>query len=290
LSAIDFLAIGHVTRDRAPDGYRLGGTVTFAAVTAERLGHRPGVLTRASADQLRSILAPAGDATPLAPRFSGGASFRILPSETTTTFVNVYQEGRRHQIIEAWADPIEPDELPAVWAPTPIVLLGPVARELPTGWASRFPGATLGLTPQGWMRQWDASGRVSPCPWEDSDAFLARADATVISREDVGGDETAILSLAQRARVLVATDGWHGALVYEGDRRYRVPPRPAVEVDPTGAGDVFATSFVIRFHETGNPYQAARFANVMASMSIEGAGVAAIPEREQVEAYLHANG
>jgi len=35
----EFLTIGHVTRDIHPDGtFSLGGTVTFAALTAYRLG------------------------------------------------------------------------------------------------------------------------------------------------------------------------------------------------------------------------------------------------------------
>jgi sugar/nucleoside kinase (ribokinase family) len=57
-------------------------------------------------------------------------------------------------------------------------------------------------------------------------------------------------------------------------------------VDPTGAGDVFATAFLIRLAETGDPGQAARFANVTASFSVEGWGMAAIPTRLQVEDYL----
>jgi sugar/nucleoside kinase (ribokinase family) len=57
-------------------------------------------------------------------------------------------------------------------------------------------------------------------------------------------------------------------------------------VDPTGAGDVFAPAFMIRLIETGDPCEAAQFANVVASFSIEGPGVTGIPMRKQVEAYL----
>jgi sugar/nucleoside kinase (ribokinase family) len=57
-------------------------------------------------------------------------------------------------------------------------------------------------------------------------------------------------------------------------------------MDPTGAGDVFSAAFLIRLAETGDPCEAARFANVAASFSIEAPGVSGIPTRRQVEAYL----
>ena len=66
----------------------------------------------------------------------------------------------------------------------------------------------------------------------------------------------------------------------------KIPPRPAHEVDPTGAGDVFATAFVIRLQETGNPGEAARFANVTASFSVEQPGVHGVPTREHVINYM----
>jgi sugar/nucleoside kinase (ribokinase family) len=65
-----------------------------------------------------------------------------------------------------------------------------------------------------------------------------------------------------------------------------VPGFPAVEVDPTGAGDVFAAAFLVRLQETEDPVQAARFANAVASFCVEGPGVAGIPTREQVEERL----
>ena len=52
------------------------------------------------------------------------------------------------------------------------------------------------ITPQGWMRQWDAEGRVSPSEWKNADFALVKASAVVISREDVGGDEELIEQLA----------------------------------------------------------------------------------------------
>ena len=75
-NSVDILLIGHVTRDLVsadPNGpYRLGGTVSFAAITALRLGRQPTIVTRAAADTNLAELPAAVD-------------LRVLPSATTST-------------------------------------------------------------------------------------------------------------------------------------------------------------------------------------------------------------
>ena len=285
---IDFLAIGHLTHDRTPDGFRVGGTVSYSAVTAQRLGRHAGILTRGTLEGLRngSLLYSPENVTAPVDSPLHGVAIHMLPSTVSTTFNNIYHGGQRTQILEALAPPIEPEELPPAWARVPIVLLGPLVREVPPAWVNVFPKALLGVTPQGWMRQWDATGHVSPTRWENAPEFLTRADVVILSREDVGGDEAYIATLAAQARLMIVTDGWHGATIYHAGGCRHVPPRPTQEIDPTGAGDVFATAFLIRLAETGDPFTAAQFANVVASMSVEGVSIAGIPFRARVEAWL----
>ncbi len=288
---VDFLIIGHMTHDRTPDGFRLGGTVSYAAATALRLGRRPAILTRGALNGLLASVdntpgQPANVVAALPDCPLAGVPIHMLPSPVSTTFVNLYRDGQRTQVIEALAAPISPDELPPAWAQTRVVLLGPLVREVPPAWVNAFPAALVGVTPQGWMRQWDAAGHVRPARWENAAEFLLRADVVILSREDVGGDTAYLDSLVAQARLMVVTDGWRGAAIYRGGERYHIPPRPTHEVDPTGAGDVFAAAFMIRLDETGDPVAAARFANVVASMSVEAPGMDAIPYREQVDEWL----
>ena len=275
LSSPDFLVVGHVTKDLYQDGYRIGGTVTFAAITAARLGRRPAVLTRAAAD------------LPLTESLPGVEVLR-LPSPVTTTFENVYGPTGRHQIVHAVAEPLRCSDVPPDWQRIPIVLLGPLVQEIGPDMAACFEGL-IGVTPQGWMRQWDDAGRVSSRPWDCAEHVLLAADVLVLSEEDLGGDLAPLHEYVRLCPTVVLTTGWQGATVFLEGERYEVPPRPAREVDPTGAGDIFTAAFLIRLEETGDPLLAARFANVVASFSVEQSGTESIPPRAQVEGWLAAH-
>jgi 1D-myo-inositol 3-kinase len=266
--------------------------VSYAAVTARLLGRRPGILTRASADGLIYREVPGLTENASAPSGSelDGVAIHLLSSPVNTTFTNIYRDGRRTQVLETLAEPITASDLPPAWSDIPIVLLGPIAGELPTTWAAKFPNSIMGITPQGWMRQWDSAGYVRPARWENAGEFLRRADAVILSREDAGGDDAYIAELAGQARMLLVTDGWHPVVLFHAGVRHDIPARPAQEVDPTGAGDVFAAAFLIRLAETADPVVAAHFGTVVASMSVEGPGMAKIPDRKRVEECLSRHG
>jgi hypothetical protein len=274
----DYLVIGHATRDLTPDGgFLVGGTVTYSGLTASRLGLRVAVLT--SAD-------------PALPLFGDDPSIQVqrLLAIDSTTFENVYEQGVRRQHLRAVAEPLTPADLPTGWEQAPIVHLGPIAQEVDMALIGAFPNALLGITPQGWLRQWDEQGRVSPQPCTISPDLLRAANAVVLSPEDVGGDREQIDFFRQHAPVCVLTIGRDGAIVYQGRNEVRVPSFQANELDPTGAGDVFATAFFIRLYETRDAVQAARFANAAASFVIEGPGASHIPSRTQVEWRLRHGG
>ena len=45
IEPVDYLMIGHITRDITPDGPRLGGTATYSSLMARALGLRVGIVT-----------------------------------------------------------------------------------------------------------------------------------------------------------------------------------------------------------------------------------------------------
>src|SRR5436309_2036475 len=86
--------------------------------------------------------------------------------------------------------------------------------------------------------------------------------------------------------VAAVTAGAAGALLYVNGERYEIRPRPAREVDPTGAGDVFAAAFLVSYQFDDDPWQAAAVATCAASLSVEGRGWSTVPDRETLTAVL----
>lgn len=269
----DYLVVGHVTQDLLPGGgYRAGGTATYSALAALRLGLKAAVLTSA---------APSYD-----PLRATNAWVVSIPALHTTQFENLYAEGEREQYLRAVAETLRPEHLPDDWCQAPIVHLGPVAQEVDPALADCFPSSLLGLTPQGWLRRWDAEGHVYPTDWLGAEALLARADVVVLSPEDIGHAAAALSRLLTQARLVVLTLGAQGCEVYDRGGPRRFPAYDVEVVDPTGAGDVFATAFLARLGETGDVDAAALYANCVASFVIQGPGAECLPTREQVEQRL----
>lgn len=270
-----YLLIGHVTNDVSPgNAITTGGTVTYGAVIAKQLGWKPAIVTAAGPD-----FAP--------PAYLADIDWHIVPSPQTTTFRNTYDaQGNREQTIGPVARPIRAADVPPEWRSASIVHLGPLNKEVPVSLSSILDRSFLVVTPQGWMRQWDQQGAVSRGEWVEADEMLAAINAAVISIEDIGGNWSMAEQWAALCPLLIVTQGAMGCTVFSNGQQQMVPPRPSQPVDLTGAGDVFATAFAIRFKETDNPWRAARFANVTASMAIEREGSEGAPGRDEVERYL----
>jgi sugar/nucleoside kinase (ribokinase family) len=283
----DFLAIGHVTRDVQQDGsFTLGGTVTFAALTAYRLELAAAIVTCAD-EHLAAAL----------PTLLPSIDLAVHLSSQSTTFANSYAQGFRTQYLKARADALDAEDVPLSWRHAPIVLLGPLAQELPPDFVSLFPrrqGALIAATPQGWLRHWDDDGRVWPTPWIEAEQILPYLDVLILSSDDLlpfaNGDRSekdAILSRwSQHVPILVATDGRYGATLFQNGQSERFAAYQAKEIDPTGAGDVFAAAFLYSLHTHGDPRQAVNFANCTASFSIEQIGTTGIPTLDMVRKRL----
>ena len=271
---VDYLLLGHVTVDRLDDKrVVLGGTATYAALTARNMGARVGVHTSSAYEPgLIDTL--------------GGTLVARIPAEFTTCFVNEYSGGKRRQTIESVAEKLTYEQILPEWRNTPVVHLGPLNQEFDANLVNRFPRSLIGVTPQGWMRAWDESGLVRAMDWADADKVFLRADVVVISEDDVA-DRSIIIDWASKARMLVVTLGERGCDVYcKGEAAPFHSPafKSATEVDPTGAGDVFAAAFLWHLHQSGGDWQrAADWANCVASFVVEKRGVAGVPKLAEVE-------
>jgi sugar/nucleoside kinase (ribokinase family) len=108
-----------------------------------------------------------------------------------------------------------------------------------------------------------------------------------MSESDAPRPRELALELASEDRNFALTEGGRGARVYARGRCFRVPAFRCPELEPTGAGDVFAASFLVALGEGQEPLDAAQFAACAASFAVEAPGVAGVFEnRAEVEARL----
>jgi 2-dehydro-3-deoxygluconokinase len=110
---------------------------------------------------------------------------------------------------------------------------------------------------------------------DDGQALTGRSDAEAIVD----------FYLRLGTPVVVLKLGKEGAIVATPRRRERVAGHAVKAVDATGAGDCFDGAFLTEYVRRGDPFAAARFANVAAALSTLGYGaVAPLPRRAEVEA------
>ncbi len=271
LAPVDYLVIGHITHDILPDGGRaLGGTASYASLTAAALGRTVGIVTSSSADADLSLLERV-------------AAVVCCSAPATTTFQNVYVNGHREQYVYAVAAPLTLPAIPSVWQQTPIVHIGPIMQECDRTLVEHFKGkAFIGLTPQGWLRDSDAHGRVFAVPWATAAHLLPLASAVVLSIEDIGGDWDVAAHFARQTPLLVVTCGWDGGTLFVDGVPTPFPAFPVTQVDPTGAGDIFATAFFIALASGASPLSATRYAACLAAYSVTRVGLDSVPQPNEI--------
>ncbi len=279
-----FLVVGHVVQDliSAEDrgAWRLGGAAAYASILACRMGLRTAVLTAASPGL------PLADLLP-------GVECRVVPSPCTTRIRNIYEDSKRRQFVPQRAAAMAAGHLPDEWRGVPIVLLGPVAGEIDDSLASCFPDALVGIGAQGWLRRIGPDARVSPvrpARWH-AEPLLGHAAALFFSDEDVLPEEApfALKHWSEMVEIVAFTRGERGADVGHRGVWRHIDAYPVSAVDLTGAGDVFAAAFLVRYRETGDVWESARFASAAGALCVEGVGVEGVPDRSGVEALMAAH-
>jgi hypothetical protein len=267
----DILVAGHIVRDIRPGGWRAGGGVYYASSQAAALGLRVGAVTACAAEfelpRIRRV------------------DWHAVPSAQTTTFENTYSRGVRRQRVQAAGPALKLADIPEHWLDAPVVLLTPVFHDVDPQLPKRLGrgGRLLGIGAQGWLRRREGE-TVQPGVVEPRPRWLA-GDVVFVSEEDVTDPEAAAV-WQKKVPLIVLTRGGSGCTIWDASGRHDYAPVEIDEVDPTGAGDVFAVAFLHRYHESGRIGDAARFAAAAAALAIRGKGAEGVAGTREIEGLI----
>ncbi len=288
------IVIGAAARDLTDDdprGWRLGGGVSYSALTTARLGLATAAIVGVDAEA-----APAAELDLLR---EAGVDVRLVPLEHGPVFVNIERPEGRLQLCGGHSDALPVGAVPASWRAAKGWILAPVAAELPPAWADvPDPAGFVAVGWQGLLRELEAGQpvhHVAPRP----DPIVRRADLVGLSRDDVDRSIplAALYGLLRRGASLAVTQGDRGGLIVHGAhgdhdaalelRHYPAIPSHAA-VDPTGAGDVFLAALAAARIEPrlvggriGQGFDLL-LAAAAASLVLEAPGLLGVPTRAAV--------
>jgi sugar/nucleoside kinase (ribokinase family) len=195
----------------------------------------------------------------------------------------VYVEGERQQVVYGIANRLQPAGIPDRWKRPRVVHIAPVFDECNSIFRYSFHrNAFVGVTLQGWFRQFHPDGRVLTYLREDGLEFLHRVSAVVISEEDIQGDWAYANHIADNTNILVVTRGSDGGFIYQNGEKVHFDTPAITEVNPTGAGDIFAAIFFGNLVRQYTPMTACHIAACCAAQSVTRDGLMSIPTQQEI--------
>jgi len=82
--------------------------------------------------------------------------------------------------------------------------------------------------------------------------------------------------------IVILTRGAEGSILYWRGKEFIFSAFKTEEKDPTGAGDVFAAAFLVKYYQTDDPIESSRFANCVASFAVEEKGTTGISDLDRL--------
>ncbi|HST19417.1 MAG TPA: PfkB family carbohydrate kinase [Gaiellaceae bacterium] len=249
--------VGSLSRDVFPDGVpRAGGGAFHGARALRRLRTPARVVTRCAAAD-RKVLLP--------PLVHLGTPVTCLTGTSTATFSFRFDGQQREMRVEAIGD---------TWAPADVAAL-PAARWVHVAplFRGEFPATTIAALARRFRVSYDAQGLVrvpelGPLRLDaDYDpALLQHLWVLKLADEEaeIVGDVTAL-----GVKEILVTHGARGSTVYWRGAKEFVPARP-LDVNATGAGDAFATSYIAGRQAGLPPLGAARRATAVVAAMLAG--------------------
>ncbi len=255
---------------------RQGLAVTYAS------GHGSGPF----GDMVRSQLAAMGiemSSAPTAEMDTGFSVTFVTPDGERTFATATGAEGTATDASLA-AAPISPQDIVYV---SGYGLAHPECGPALARWMSQLdPRITVVLDPGPLVATIPAAifrAVATRCDWWTCNEREARLITGLVSPDEAA---RRLLEMTGRAGVLVRLGGKGCLLLVRGGEVRSVPARSVVAVDTTGAGDAHTGTFISMLARHGDPFEAARIANVAASITISRAGSPIAPTADELRDAL----
>jgi len=205
-------------------------------------------------------------------------------SERTGGFRLVYDnKGDRTLDVLAVAKEISQTSIPDAFLDAKFFLIGPILSEVDIELVKYLRTSTNGtifLDPQGLVRSIGIDGKIRHrCDRNQFEQIVELVDFVKPNEHEsitITGEKDPVLALEALyklgVKVPIVTLADRGSVLLESGHVSHIPPFQIEAVDPTGAGDTYAGSFIVEYDRTRDIIESALFASAAASIKVEQVG------------------
>ena len=272
------LLVGPVSIDEIAGERRLGGVVSYAASAVAAFGLRARILTIAS---------PGTDLSPLA----AFHDLHVVEDSATLTFAfSRTPDGRQLTALARPSRPLTAVDLPHAWRSPAILILGTLIEDdidLDSFSDIAHSASRVAVATQGLQRH--MTPLVTHGPLSNPISLIRICSHTTSlfrsEREAAQWTDDQVTAILATGAAIVTTHGDRGAEVQRNHDRLQIAPVAfESEIDSTGAGDIFASAFILALHE--GDAVAGRLAAAFAAASVALRGPGPLPTRAEIERRL----
>jgi len=266
--------------------HSLGGATAYTSFAVKTLGETAAVVSRVGGDFPETYL------WRMHKEGINISAVKRYSQETTTRFELCYNKdfSERTLKLTCRGPSINLEDIPQ-GLHAKIIHVAPIAGEIDYKVMKQLKTCcnSLSLDPQGFLRNFDENGNVTPNLQADKHV-LELVDICKVSQDEIfaltgqmelSGAIKAIHDMG--IKTVIVTMGAKGSLLSAEGVQHIIPAcQPTALVDPTGAGDVFIGAFLSEYLKNREPLWCASVGSAAASFIVECLGVSYIGTKAQI--------
>lgn len=253
----------------------IGGGVVYASLFIKNMGNNVGIIGK-SDNTIKQFITKYGVETTY-----------LYNSLKTTIFKNYYVKNKRIQYAIK-GEKINTNEIPHNLINSNIIYLAPVLNEIPLSYNfSNIKFLMVDLS--GFLRKilktkeiilsknYKIFNILKNCHIAKCNLDEARF---ITDKNDINDIFKKIYN--NYTNIFIITADIEGAYICDGKKIFKIPAYQTLEIDSTGSGDIFGSSFLVKYLECYNIIEAGIFASSSSSYIIEDFGIRNIPNRNKI--------